>query len=164
MSTPVRPRVGKETLRQVCVNLGIPEPVFRDDYYELVDMEWFDKVVVDAVFDRINEFIPDGYEKGASDCDKFGLVALVEVQRCYRIKPRRIPGCAIAFGCTDIRLKKARTDSNDEDLNHDLNLLFSWGDSPNNDIGNIVVGFFEPQRCELVSVPKEAYTEATIYV
>lgn len=162
MSAIIRPRVGKETLRQVCVNLGIPEPHWRDEWYELVDMEWFDRAT-DSIFRRVSYDVGE-YEPGSSDCDDFGSCAWEEVKRLYRRKPGRIKGCAIAFGCTDIRLKKARTDSNDEDNNHDLNLLFWWGDSPNNDIGNIVVGFFEPQQCELVSVPKEAYTEATIYV
>lgn len=157
MSAIIRPRVGKTTLAQVCRNLGIPEPHWRDEWYELVDMDWFNPKVVDSVFDRVARDVGE-YEAGCSDCDDFGSCAWEEVKRLYRLKRDRIKGCAIAFGATDIWYDPK------VEISHDLNILFWWNDKPGNDLDNIVVGFFEPQECELVSVGKEAYTEATIYV
>lgn len=157
MSTPTRPRVGKSTLAQVCAKLGIPEPHWRDEWYELVDMDWFEDVVKPSVFKRVAKDV-GRYEAGCSDCDDFGSCAWEEVKRLYRQKLRRIKGCAIAFGCTDIWADPKA------EISHDLCILFWWGDKPENDIDNIVVGFFEPQSCELVSVSKEIYTAATIYV
>lgn len=157
MSTIVRPRVGKETLRQVCEKLSIPLPKFRDEWYELVDMEWFNSKVVDSIFDRVARDVGE-YEPGSSDCDDFGSCAWEEVKRLYRRKPNRIKGCAIAFGATDIWADPKA------EISHDLCILFWWGKKESNDIDNITVGFFEPQECELVSVRKEVYSEATIYV
>lgn len=162
MSTIVRPRVGKETLRQVCEVLGIPAPKFRDEWYELVDMQWFDRATP-SIYRRVDEDVGE-YEEGSSDCDDYASCAWEEVKRLYRRKPGRIKGCAIAFGVTDVRAERAPVDSNEEDRGHDLNILFWWNDKAGNDISNIVVGFFEPQQCELVSVPKEQYQEAVIYV
>lgn len=162
MSTIVRPRVGKETLSQVCQNLGIPAPTWRDEWYELVDMQWFDRAT-NSIYRRVDEDVGE-FEEGCSDCDDFASCAWEEVKRLYRRKPGRIKGCAIAFGVTDIITSRASTTSNNPDRGHHLCILFWWNDKAGNDISNIVVGFFEPQECELVSLDKEQYQNSVIYV
>lgn len=159
MSAILRPRVGKTSLAQVCDKLGIPQPHWRDEWYELFkSRDQFKLEYRNHIFSRVSEFIPNGYQKGKSDCDKFGLVALVEVQYRYRIRRDCLDECAIAFGCTDIWADPKA------EISHDLNILFAWGDSPKSEIENIVVAFFEPQNCTFASVAKERYQEATIYV
>lgn len=154
MKKTPRPFVGKETLRQVCEKLGIPVPDWRDEKYELIDMDWFQRIVAPSVFHRVARDVGP-YEEGSSDCDDFGSCAWEEVKRLYRLKPDRIKGCAAAFGTTDIWESK--------ESSHDLCILFYWA-NPENEIASINVAFFEPQQARFANVTREQWQSAAINV